>query len=116
MFPKFSAPLNKSIRTGEGLLVYATNIALTVAAILPHGLSWTHSALYLTILNGVHVISRSSLKIAAVNKAIGIDGGPIEPVALEQQIASLEDAVEFAAPPVAVEAPPAVVPPTPPPL
>lgn len=84
--PKFTKPLAKSIRTGEGILVYATNVVLALAAVLPNGLSWTHTALYLTILNAVHVISRTALKATAVQKAVGLGGAvtvdPIDPAEL----------------------------------
>lgn len=72
MVPKLSAPLAKSIRTGEGILVYATNVVLAVAAALPDGLSWTKAGLYLAILNGANVISRSALKFGALNAGLGI--------------------------------------------
>lgn len=73
MVPKISAPLAKSIRTGEGILVYASNVALGLLGALPNGLTWKQSALFATILNGLHVVSRSMLKITAINKGLGID-------------------------------------------
>jgi hypothetical protein len=75
---KVSQPLAKSIRTGEGILIYLSNVALVLSAALPHGTSWAHAGLYLTILNGANVLSRSGVKIAAINNGIGIKGGPIE--------------------------------------
>lgn len=109
MVPKLSAPLSKSIRTGEGILVYATNVALALAASLPHGLSWTHAGLYLTILNGIHVISRSALKFGALNVGLGIAAPsvivPVAPAAIASVAKELvSDAQEFASvPPAAVE-------------
>lgn len=78
--PKISSPLAKSIRTGEGILVYVFNSVLAIAAILPNGLSWTHAALYAAIVNAVHVASRTLLKISAVQKGLGVDAPiPFEP-------------------------------------
>ena len=71
---QISTPLSKSIRTGEGILVYASNIGLSLAAALPHGLSWTHAGLYLTVINGLHIVSRAGLKISAINNGLGIQG------------------------------------------
>lgn len=97
MFPKLTAPLAKSIRTGEGILVYLTNVVLAVAAVLPNGLSWTHTALYLTILNGVNVVARTALKVSAV--ASPVLGGdplaydPIDPVLIAQAVGDVGQAV-----------------------
>ena len=79
MFPKISTPLAKSIRTGEGILVYASNVGLVLLGALPHGLSWEKSALFGTILNGLHVIGRSAVKVSAINAGLGM--GPVIPVA-----------------------------------
>ena len=74
-------PLEKSFLTGEGILVYATNIGLAVASVLPQGLSWTHSLTYLAVLNGLHVVSRTALKVVAVQKNAGVPASPtIDPV------------------------------------
>lgn len=72
-----TVPLTKSIRTGEGILVYVTNAVLSLAAILPNGLSWTHAALYLTILNSAHAFQRGLLKAVAVASGVGL--APIAP-------------------------------------
>ena len=69
-------PLEKSFLTGEGILVYATNIGLAVASVLPQGLSWTHSLTYLAVLNGLHVVSRTALKVVAVQKNAGVPAPP----------------------------------------
>lgn len=87
MVPQLSEPLAKSIRTGEGLLVYASNLALALAAALPSGLSWTHTALYLTILNSLHVVSRTGLKVAAVAAAANAD--PIAAITDAEELASV---------------------------
>lgn len=74
-------PLEKSFLTGEGILVYATNIGLAVAAVLPHGLSWTQSGAYLAVLNGLHIVSRTALKVVAVQKDAGLPAPPtVDPV------------------------------------
>lgn len=75
--PKISQPEAKFIRTTEGWLIIGANFGLIALGALPHGLPWTKSALYGTILNGLTVVCRSGLKYAtAANKAVGI--GPPE--------------------------------------
>jgi hypothetical protein len=69
-------PLAPAIRTGEGILVYATNVVLALAAILPHGTTWAQSGLYLAILNSAHLIATKQEKIAAINAGLGIGGAP----------------------------------------
>lgn len=77
MFPKLSQPLAKGIRTTEGLLIFGSNVLLAVAAILPQGLTWQKSGLYITILNGVYAVSRGGVKAAALNAGIGVTRGPL---------------------------------------
>jgi hypothetical protein len=76
VIPKNTNPLAKGIRTGEGILVYAANVALVVLGALPQGMTWQRSTLYLTILNGVYALSRSAVKMTALNSSIGIGGSP----------------------------------------
>lgn len=101
MVPQLSAPLAKSIRTGEGILVAATNVALVAATALPDGPSWTRSALCITILNAVYAASRSALKFGAINKGLGIAPPPVavlDPASIQ---AIVTDEQEFASvPPV----------------
>lgn len=66
MFPKFSQPLTKSIRTLEGVLVVAANVALVVIPIVHGGLSPHEAATLGTTLDAVYVGSRSLLKGVAV--------------------------------------------------
>lgn len=78
---KITTPLAKSVLTGEGILVYASNVLLAVAAALPQGLSWTHAGLYLVILNAVHVVSRTLLKITGIQAGLGLGApAPVDPV------------------------------------
>lgn len=70
---KLSQPLTKSIRTLEGVIVIAANIALTIIPILTNALSATQAVKYGTILNVSFVVSRSLLKgIAAIGGQTGI--------------------------------------------
>ncbi len=65
MVPKTTQPLTKFIRTGEGVLVFAFNIALLVVPIVSNALTAAQSAKWATIIDGVTVISRTGLKMLA---------------------------------------------------
>jgi len=70
--PKQTDPMTKFIRTGEGVLVFAFNLALLIVPIVSNSLSAAESAKWLAILDGVVVVSRTGLKIvAAANSAPG---------------------------------------------
>lgn len=79
MIPKTTDPLTKFIRTGEGILVFAFNIALLVVPIVSNALSPAQSAKWAAIIDGVAVVSRTGLKmVATATQAAG--GHPVSEV------------------------------------
>jgi hypothetical protein len=64
--PKTTDPKTKFIRTGEGVLVFAFNVAMVVVPIVSSALSAEQAVKYAAILNAVAVFSRSGLKAAAL--------------------------------------------------
>jgi hypothetical protein len=117
--PKLSAPLAKAIRTSEGILVWGTNLALALAAgIDPSGLPPKYAAIVAGAVTALHVVSRTSLKVVALQQGIGI-AAPIAPSAAVETVGKevtgtwkrvaatvvpqvVSDAEEFAHQPVAV--------------
>ena len=85
LIPKKTDPLAKLIRTGEGWLVFAFNLALLIIPIVSNSLSPTTAVEWAAILNGVTVVCRSGLKIAAIT------GTPSSP--LSQQVTAEVDAI-----------------------
>lgn len=75
--PQFSAPLAKAIRTSEGILVYVINLGLAAGALLdPSKLPPREAAIVGSALAGLHVASRTLLKVVAVQAGVGV-GAPI---------------------------------------
>ena len=74
IIPKQTDPLGKFIRTGEGWLVFAFNLALLIVPIVTSSLSPATAVEWAAILNGVTVVARSGLKIAAV---VGTPPSPV---------------------------------------
>lgn len=73
MIPKTTQPLTKMIRTLEGQLVVAANIALVAIPIITDSLSANQAVRYGVILNGATVIARSALKaIAAIKTPVPV--------------------------------------------
>ncbi len=70
--PKLSIPLAKDIRTGEGVLEWATAVLVALAGVTGN-LSFAHTGTYLTIVAGIKGIRRGLLKIVAVQKQVGLD-------------------------------------------
>ena len=66
LIPEKTDPKTKFIRTGEGVLVFAFNVAMLVVPIVSSALSAGQAVKYAAILNAVAVVSRSGLKIAAL--------------------------------------------------
>lgn len=72
--PKLSAPLTKAIRTSEGILVWLVNVGLAAGAILePAKLPAKEAAIVGGALTGLHVASRTLLKITALQRGVGIE-------------------------------------------
>lgn len=81
--PKFSAPLTKAIRTTEGILVVAVNIAIGVASAIPTAhLSVKEAATLAVINNGALLAQRGLIKGIALLKLAGFT--PLEPAVLGQ--------------------------------
>jgi hypothetical protein len=77
--PKLSEPLAKAIRTSEGILVWIINLGLAVGALIePSQLSPNDAAILATVTTGLHVASRTALKIIALQQGIGVSA-PVEP-------------------------------------
>jgi hypothetical protein len=78
LIPKKTDPKTKFIRTGEGILVFAFNVAMLVVPIVTSALSPTEAVKYAAILNGIAVISRSGLKAAALfSQVTGTPAGQV---------------------------------------
>jgi hypothetical protein len=74
VIPQKTTPLTKFVRTGEGVLVFAFNLAMLIVPIVSNALSPADAVKWAGIVNGVAVISRTGLKIVAqVSKATGIE-------------------------------------------
>jgi hypothetical protein len=99
MIPKLSAPLSKAIRTSEGIAVWAINIALGIAAAIPNThLTVKEAGILATITTGLHVASRTALKITAVAKAAGLPPIAFAPsAALAAGVADAPALVTYAA-------------------
>jgi hypothetical protein len=69
MIPKTTDPLAKFIRTGEGILVFAFNLALLIVPLVSNALTPAQSAKWATIIDGIAVISRTGLKMVATAQA-----------------------------------------------
>lgn len=65
MIPKFSAPLTKLIRTGEGIVLFAFNVATLVLATVGD-VAPSVAVKYAAIFNAVAFGSRQALKAVAV--------------------------------------------------
>jgi hypothetical protein len=59
----------KFVRTGEGLLVVAFNIALLVVPIISSALTPAQAVKYAAVINGVAVLARTGLKMTALVQA-----------------------------------------------
>ena len=70
LIPKTTKPLGKFIRTGEGILVFAFNIALVVVPIVSNALTAEQAVKWAAIINGITVLSRTGLKMVAVSQGV----------------------------------------------
>lgn len=89
VIPKTTTPLTKFIRTGEGVLVFAFNLAMLIVPIVSNSLSPEDAVKWAGIVNGVAVISRTGLKVVTeFSKASGIEPQPIG--ALTPQVVNVD--------------------------
>jgi hypothetical protein len=68
--PRTTTPLGKFIRTGEGILVFAFNIAMVVVPIVSNSLSPAQAVKWAGIVNGIAVVARTGLKIVSVTQGV----------------------------------------------
>lgn len=78
MTRRTTSPLLRDLFTGEGILEWVLGAGLALAAVLPHGLTWTQSGTFLTILAGMKGIRRGLVKIVAIQAQQGL-GAPVDP-------------------------------------
>jgi hypothetical protein len=76
MIPKTTEPLAKFIRTGEGILVFALNIALLIVPIISNALTPDQSAKWAALIDGITVVSRTGLKAVAASAQIKASAQP----------------------------------------
>jgi hypothetical protein len=86
VIPKTTTSMVKFVRTGEGLLVVAFNIALLVVPIISSALTPAQAVKWAAVINGVTVVARTGLKMTslvqsggvAATDAAGIDAAPLD--------------------------------------
>jgi hypothetical protein len=84
--PQTTTSMVKFVRTGEGLLVVAFNIALLVVPIVSSALTPAQAVKWAAVINGVAVVARTGLKMtslvqggaAASPAAASVDAAPID--------------------------------------
>jgi hypothetical protein len=70
--PKTTTPMVKFVRTGEGMLVVAFNIALLVVPIISNALTPAQAVKWAAVINGVAVVARTGLKMTSL-----VQGGTV---------------------------------------
>lgn len=70
LIPKKTQPLGKFVRTGEGILVFAFNLAMLIVPIFSSALTPGQAVKWAGIVNGVAVFSRTGLKIVSVIEGV----------------------------------------------
>jgi hypothetical protein len=105
--PKQTDPLAKFVRTGEGVLIFAFNLAMLIVPIVSNALTPDQAVRWAAILNGVVVIARTGLKIVAVvQRQTGIAPAPVGvPGPTTDPIPSPSPVTNGQAPPGAIVAP-----------
>ncbi len=66
VIPKTTTSMVKFVRTGEGLLVVAFNIALLVVPIVSSALTPAQAVKWAAVINGVTVVARTGLKMTSL--------------------------------------------------
>jgi hypothetical protein len=64
--PEMTTPMVKFVRTGEGMLVVAFNIALLVVPIISSALTPAQAVKWAAVINGVAVVARTGLKMTSL--------------------------------------------------
>jgi hypothetical protein len=92
--PKTTTSMVKFVRTGEGMLVVAFNIALLIVPIISSALTPAQAVKWAAVINGVAVVARTGLKMTALVQSGGT-AAALEP-APRVDPGSLEDATTAA--------------------
>jgi hypothetical protein len=87
--PKTTTSMVKFVRTGEGLLVLAFNIALLVVPIISSSLTPAQAVKWAAVINGVAVVARTGLKMTSLVQG----GGAAAPAAASTDAAHADDLV-----------------------
>jgi hypothetical protein len=64
--PKTTTSMVKFVRTGEGLLVVAFNIALLIVPIVSSALTPAQAVKWAAVINGITVVARTGLKMTSL--------------------------------------------------
>ena len=67
--PKTTTSMVKFVRTGEGMLVVAFNIALLVVPIVSSSLTPAQAVKWAAVINGIAVVARTGLKMTSLTQA-----------------------------------------------
>jgi hypothetical protein len=94
--PETTTPMVKFVRTGEGMLVVAFNIALLVVPIISSALTPAQAVKWAAVINGVAVVARTGLKMTSLLQA-GAMAAP------DAAIAASPEETEGAAPAAALD-------------
>src|ERR1700760_4584793 len=89
VIPKTTTSMVKFVRTGEGLLVLAFNIALLVVPIISSSLTPAQAVKWAAVINGVAVVARTGLKMTSLVQA----GSAAAPAAASTDAAHVDDLV-----------------------
>jgi hypothetical protein len=89
--PETTTPMVKFVRTGEGMLVVAFNIALLVVPIISSALTPAQAVKWAAVINGVAVVARTGLKMTSLVQG-GTGAAPEAVTAADPEEAEGEDA------------------------
>jgi hypothetical protein len=78
LVPLQTSPLTKFIRTGEGVLIFAFNLAMLITPIVSSALTPSQAVKWAGIVDGVAVVARTGLKIVSLSQGVtGIAPDPV---------------------------------------
>jgi hypothetical protein len=91
--PKTTTSMVKFVRTGEGLLVVAFNIALLVVPIVSSALTPAQAVKWAAVINGVTVVARTGLKMTSLVQSGSAASPETAAVAAPMDAAPIDDPV-----------------------
>jgi len=91
--PKTTTSMVKFVRTGEGLLVVAFNIALLVVPIVSSALTPAQAVKWAAVINGVTVVARTGLKMTSLVQGGTAASPEAAPVVAPMDAAHIDDLV-----------------------